>query len=112
MQNTKKKPIAYVGKLYTVPSLLIKAEEDQVVTPAYVRGVPHDLFFDLEQSSVAVGGHYVQTEAAEEVNQELTRYLNNLFEKLKIPKTKTQAQKKAVSQGVQEQSAQTVTREE
>ena len=54
------------------------------------------------------------SEAADEVNQELTRYLNKLFdEKLKIPKTKIQAQeKKAVSQEVQEQPAQTVAREE
>lgn len=113
LQNTKK-TIAYVGKLYTVPSLLIKVEQDQVLTPDYIRGVPHDLFVDLEQSSIAVGGHNAQNEASDEVNQELTRYLNKLFdEKLNIPKTKTQVQeKKAALQDVQEQSAQTVAHEE
>ncbi|KAF9547819.1 Bifunctional epoxide hydrolase 2 [Mortierella hygrophila] len=108
-----KDELPYVGKPYTVPSLLIKAEGDQILTPDYVRGVPYDLFVDLEQSSIVVGGHYVQNEAADEVNQELTRYLNRLFdEKLKIPKTKAQAQKNAISQEVQEQSAQTVACEE
>lgn len=106
--------LPYVGKLYTVPSLLIKVEQDQVLTPDYIRGVPHDLFVDLEQSSIAVGGHNAQNEASDEVNQELTRYLNKLFdEKLNIPKTKTQVQeKKAALQDVQEQSAQTVAHEE
>jgi predicted alpha/beta-fold hydrolase len=102
MQNQ----LAYVGKPYTVPSLLIKAEEDPVLTPAYVRGVPYDLFVDLEQSTVTVGGHNVQTEAADEVNQELTRYLTKLFdEKLKMPRTKNKIQQ------VQEDKA-TVAHEE
>ncbi|KAG0287788.1 Bifunctional epoxide hydrolase 2 [Linnemannia gamsii] len=101
-----KDELPYVGKPYTVPSLLIKAEEDPVLTPAYVRGVPYDLFVDLEQSTVTVGGHNVQTEAADEVNQELTRYLTKLFdEKLKMPRTKNKIQQ------VQEDKA-TVAHEE
>ncbi|KAF9102315.1 Bifunctional epoxide hydrolase 2 [Mortierella sp. GBA35] len=85
--------LPYVGKPYTVPSLFIKAESDEVLTPAYVDAVPKDFFVDLEQSSIVPGGHNVHTEAPEELNQELTRFLTKLFDdKLKLGKTKTKQQ--------------------
>ncbi|KAK3814611.1 MAG: Alpha/Beta hydrolase protein [Linnemannia gamsii] len=89
--------LPYVGKPYTVPSLLIVAEGDQVLVPSYVRSVPYDLFVDLEQSSIATGGHNVHTESAEDLNNELTRFLNKIFdEKLKIPKKKNIVQQQGV----------------
>ncbi|KAF9921036.1 Bifunctional epoxide hydrolase 2 [Linnemannia zychae] len=90
-----KDELPYVGKPYMVPSLLIKVEQDQVISPSYVKGVPYDLFVDLEQSSIGTGGHNAHTEVPDEVNQEITRYLNKLFdEKLKLPINKTLQQEK------------------
>jgi hypothetical protein len=92
---------AYVGKPYTVPSLLIVAEGDPILVPTYVRAVPKDIFVNLEQSSIATGGHNIHTENAEAVNQELSRFLNKFFDdNLKIPKTEVQQAKVAQEQVV------------
>ncbi|KAF9125313.1 Bifunctional epoxide hydrolase 2 [Mortierella sp. 14UC] len=105
-----KDELPYLNKPYTVPSLLIVVETDPVLVPSYVRAVPKDLFLDLEQSSIATGGHNVHTENADEVNQELSRFLNKVFdEKLKLPKTKVQQEKKVQEQAA---AAQEVAREE
>ncbi|KAF9903740.1 Bifunctional epoxide hydrolase 2 [Linnemannia zychae] len=94
-----KDDLPYINKPYTVPSLLIVVERDPILVPTYVNAVPKDLFVDLEQSSISTGGHNVHTENADEVNQELSRFLNRLFdEKLKIPKTKVQQEKKTQEQ--------------
>ncbi|KAF9406514.1 Bifunctional epoxide hydrolase 2 [Podila epigama] len=69
----------YVGKPYTVPSLLIVVEKDPVLHRAYVESLSTETFVHLEKVYIAEGGHNVHTENPEALNMILEQYLEDFF---------------------------------
>ncbi|KAF9181390.1 hypothetical protein BGZ51_005457 [Haplosporangium sp. Z 767] len=76
----------YIGKPYTVPSLMILVEKDPILTPAYVASFKTDLFEDLQRDSIEEGGHNVHTENPEGLNRALDAYLTKFFAKKNVQK--------------------------
>ncbi|KAI1311916.1 Bifunctional epoxide hydrolase 2 [Mortierella claussenii] len=71
----------FIGKRYTVPSLLATIEKDPMITPSYVAVFPTDIFESLEVVNIPEGGHNVLTENPEAVNKILAEYLAKFFVK-------------------------------
>ncbi|KAG0265292.1 hypothetical protein DFQ27_000698 [Actinomortierella ambigua] len=80
--------LPFVGKPYVVPSLLMVIQNDVILNPAYVAGIPQTCFVDLEQVEIKQGTHFVLTENPEGVNAELDKYLAKLVARriIKSPK--------------------------
>ncbi|KAG0303029.1 hypothetical protein BGZ98_007050 [Dissophora globulifera] len=73
--------LPFVGKPFTVPSLLIVIESDPVVTVDFVDLVPNTTIQTLEKVRIQKGGHNVIGENPEELNLLLDAHLNKVFGK-------------------------------
>ncbi len=58
-----------------VPTLFIFAEQDQAIISATVRGIERFIDAPYEELRIPDSGHWVQNEAAREVNEALARFL-------------------------------------
>jgi pimeloyl-ACP methyl ester carboxylesterase len=58
-----------------VPTLFIFAEQDAAILPATVRGVGKYIDAPFRELRIPDSGHWVQNEAAEEVNAALLEFL-------------------------------------
>lgn len=61
---------------FRVPTLFIYGEQDFVIIPATVRGLGKYIDAPYRELRIADSGHWVQNEAAEEVNAALVEFLN------------------------------------
>jgi pimeloyl-ACP methyl ester carboxylesterase len=61
-----------------LPTMMITAEWDPVLTPALAQGMP-DMISDLEMHQLARCGHWTPLERADEVNELLTGWLGRRF---------------------------------
>lgn len=64
-----------------VPTLFIYGERDFAVLPATVKGVGSVIDAEYREVRIATAGHWVQQEAAREVNDELRDFINQNFER-------------------------------
>jgi pimeloyl-ACP methyl ester carboxylesterase len=62
-----------------VPTLFIFAEQDFAILPATVRGIANYVDAPYREVRIADSGHWVQNEAAEEVNAALIEFLKSEF---------------------------------
>ncbi|KAG0249339.1 Bifunctional epoxide hydrolase 2 [Mortierella polycephala] len=78
--------LEYIGKPYTVPSLMVVVEKDPILTPEFVAVFKDDLFEDMQNDSIEEGGHNVHTENPEGLNRVLDAYLTKFFAKNGVQK--------------------------
>jgi pimeloyl-ACP methyl ester carboxylesterase len=62
----------------TIPALMITAEDDRVLPPAYAAGMP-DSCDDLEMHNILNCGHWTQAEQPEELNRLMTDWMTRRF---------------------------------
>jgi pimeloyl-ACP methyl ester carboxylesterase len=70
-----------------VPTLFIFAEQDFAILPETVRGVEKYVDAPYRELRIADSGHWVQNEAAEEVNAALLDFLKSKFEEELVGQT-------------------------
>ena len=70
------KPVLRETARVRVPTLFIFAEQDSAIIPQTVRGVGNYIDAPYRELRIADSGHWVQNEAAEEVNTALVEFLD------------------------------------
>ncbi len=75
------------GERTRVPTLFIFAEQDFAILPETVRGVERYVDAPYRELRIADSGHWVQNEAAEEVNAALLDFLKSKFEEELVGQT-------------------------
>ncbi|MGH9959150.1 MAG: hypothetical protein ACREBC_18815, partial [Pyrinomonadaceae bacterium] len=67
-------PPKHYGRI-RVPTLFIFGEQDHAILPTTVRGVGNYIDAPYREVRIANSGHWVQNEACDEVNSELSDFL-------------------------------------